>query len=73
MEALSLDGDAAQDRMRAFAGTMVGQALNTLREALETSDALEVVLGEGGTKEVVLELLGRHRERLERLGLDTLE
>ena len=73
MEALSLDGDAAQDRMRAFAGTMVGQALNTLREALETSDALEVVLGEGGTKDVVLELLGRHRERLERLGLDTLE
>ncbi len=73
MEALSLDGDDAQHRMRAFAGTMVGQALNTLREALETSDALEVVLGEGGTKEVVLELLGRHRERLERLGLDSIE
>jgi hypothetical protein len=73
MEALTHDGDEAQKRMRAFAGTMVGQALNTLREALETSDALEVVLGEGGTKEVVLELLGRHRERLERLGLDTLE
>jgi hypothetical protein len=73
MSALSLDGDEAQKRMRTFAGTMVGQALNTLREALETSDALEVVLGEGGTKEVVLELLGRHRERLERLGLDTLE
>ena len=73
LQALSLDGDGAQERMRAFAGAMVGQALNTLREALETSDALEVVLGEGGTKEVVLELLGRHRERLERLGLDTLE
>jgi len=73
LEALSRDGDEAQKRMRAFAGTMVGQALNTLREALETSDALEVVLGEGGTKEVVLELLGRHRERLERLGLDTIE
>jgi tRNA-(MS[2]IO[6]A)-hydroxylase MiaE-like protein len=71
--ALSTDGEQAQQRMRTFAGTMVGQALNTLREALETSDALEVVLGEGGTKEVVLELLGRHRERLERLGLDTLE
>jgi len=73
LEALSRDGDEAQKRMRAFAGTMVGQALNTLREALETSDALEVVLGEGGTKEVVLELLGRHRERLERLGLDSIE
>jgi hypothetical protein len=73
MTALKDAVDTAQDRMRAFAGTMVGQALNTLREALETSDALEVVLGEGGTKEVVLELLGRHRERLERLGLDTLE
>ena len=73
MRALEEEGDDAQKRMRAFAGTMVGQALNTLREALETSDALEVVLGEGGTKEVVLELLGRHRERLERLGLDTIE
>jgi len=73
MTALKDEGDAAQERMRAFAGSMVGQALNTLREALETSDALEVVLGEGGTKEVVLELLGRHRERLERLGLDTIE
>ncbi|HEV2686301.1 MAG TPA: ferritin-like fold-containing protein [Actinomycetota bacterium] len=73
MEALSQGDDEAQKRMRAFAGTMVGQALNTLREALETSDALEVVLGEGGTKEVVLELLGRHRERLERLGLDSIE
>lgn len=72
MAALAEDG-SAQARMRTFAGTMVGQALNTLREALETSDALEVVLGEGGTKEVVLELLGRHRERLERLGVDTLE
>jgi hypothetical protein len=71
MEVLGTDG--AEDRLRAFAGTMVGQALNTLRETLETSDALEVVLGEGGTKEVVLELLGRHRERLERLGIDTLE
>jgi outer membrane translocation and assembly module TamA len=73
MQALAHDGDEAQKRMRAFAGTMVGQALNTLRETLETSDALEVVLGEGGTKEVVLELLGRHRERLERLGLDSIE
>ncbi|MGZ4104911.1 MAG: ferritin-like fold-containing protein [Actinomycetota bacterium] len=72
MTALSKDG-TANERMRTFAGTMVGQALNTLRETLETSDALEVVLGEGGTKEVVLELLGRHRERLERLGIDTLE
>lgn len=73
MESLSHGDEEAQKRMRAFAGTMVGQALNTLREALETSDALEVVLGEGGTKEVVLELLGRHRERLERLGLDSIE
>jgi len=73
MGALESEGEEAHKRMRTFAGTMVGQALNTLREALETSNALEVVLGEGGTKEVVLELLGRHRERLERLGLDTLE
>jgi hypothetical protein len=38
--------------------------MNRLREALLENDALEVVLGEGGVKDLVLELLGRHRERL---------
>ncbi len=70
--ALAADPDA-QDRIGRFARSLVGAALNRLRDALLESDALERVLGAGGVKDLVLELLGRHRERLERLGLDTLE
>ena len=73
-EVLRGEGPEGEERVQHFAGAMVGEALNRFREALMASDALEVVLGgPDGVKEVVLELLGRHRERLERLGLDTLE
>lgn len=68
------EGDDGQAKVRSFAGAMVGEALNAFREAIEASDALEVVLGgPDGVKALVLELLGRHRERLERLGLDSLD
>jgi hypothetical protein len=71
---LESEGDAGQERIRRFAGAMVGEALNAFREALEASNAIEVVLGgPDGVKAMVLELLGRHRERLERLGVDTLD
>jgi tRNA-(MS[2]IO[6]A)-hydroxylase (MiaE)-like len=73
-EALEAEGQMAQDQIASFAGKMVGEGLNRLRDALLESDALELVLGgDDGVKEAVLELLGRHRERLERLGVDTLE
>jgi hypothetical protein len=65
--------EEAQARIAKYAATFVGEGLNRLREALLENDALEVVLGEGGVKDLVLELLGRHRERLERLGLDRLD
>jgi hypothetical protein len=71
--ALAREGAVAQERIGRFARSLVGAALNRLRDALFESDALERLLGAGGVKELVLELLGRHRERLERLGLDTLE
>jgi len=61
-------------RVAAVTGAIVGNALGRLREAIITSDALAVVLGgEEQVKDVVLELLGRHRERLERLGLDRVD
>jgi tRNA-(MS[2]IO[6]A)-hydroxylase MiaE-like protein len=64
----------AETRVTAVTGAIVGNALGGLREAIITSDALAVVLGgEELVKEVVLELLGRHRERLERLGLDRVD
>jgi len=71
--AISSDPDA-ETRVTAVTGAIVGNALGGLREAILTSDALAVVLGgEELVKEVVLELLGRHRERLERLGLDRVD
>ncbi|HVL33251.1 MAG TPA: ferritin-like fold-containing protein [Actinomycetota bacterium] len=71
-DAIAREGDAAQARVARFAGVMIGQAMNRLRDALLHSDALQLVIGDEDVKEIVLELLGRHRERLERLGLDTL-
>ena len=67
-------GEDGQARVRSYAGAMVGNAINAFREAIEASDALEVVLdGPEGVKALILELLGRHRERLERLGIDELD
>lgn len=72
--ALAEEGEAAQERIARYTGTMVGEALNRFREALLESDALEVVLGgPAAVKEMVLEVLGRHRERLERLGLERVD
>lgn len=72
--ALVSGGGDVQDRVRAVAGSVVGSALTHLREAVLESDALATVLGgEDEVKEMVLEILGRHRERLERLGLDHLD
>jgi hypothetical protein len=64
----------AEERVAAVTGAIVGNALGRLREAIIESDALAVVLGgEEQVKDLVLELLGRHRERLERLGLDRVD
>lgn len=64
----------AEGRVAAVTGMIVGNALGRLREGLLASDALAVVLGgQEAVKELVLELLGRHRERLERMGLDRVD
>lgn len=64
----------AEERVAGVTGVIVGNALGRLREALLASDALAVVLGgEEAVKELVLEILGRHRERLERMGLDRVD
>jgi hypothetical protein len=72
-QAMETEHDAARERIARYAGTIVSQGLNRLREALEANDALQVILGDGGVKDVVLEVLGRHRERLERIGIETLD
>jgi hypothetical protein len=73
LSTLGADPDV-EARVAAVTGAIVGNALGRLREGIITSDALAVVLGgEEQVKDVVLELLGRHRERLERLGLDRVD
>lgn len=73
LEALGADA-GLEDRITSVAGKVVGDAINRLRDAVLESDALAVVIGgEAAVKELVLELLARHRERLERLGLDRLD
>jgi tRNA-(MS[2]IO[6]A)-hydroxylase MiaE-like protein len=73
LAALGAEPDS-EERVTAVTGAIVGNALGGLREAIMSSDALAVVLGgEEVVKDTVLELLGRHRERLERLGLDRVD
>ncbi|HEX9775286.1 MAG TPA: ferritin-like fold-containing protein [Actinomycetota bacterium] len=68
------DGRDAQQSIRRHTAVLVGEALNRFRDALLASNRLETVLGgDAAVKEVVLELLGRHRERLEHLGIDTVD
>jgi len=72
--ALDAEGVAARERVAHYTAELVGAALNNFREALLASNTLEVVLGgPDDLKEVVLELLGRHRERLERLEIEPID
>ena len=72
--ALEEQGEDATRRVASVAGRLVGEALNRLREALFESNALALVLGgEEAVKDLVLELLARHRERLDRLGVDLVD
>lgn len=65
---------SAVTRAVKVAGTIVGNALGTLRTAILESDALAVVLGgDDAVKQLVMELLAEHRERLERLGLEQVD
>jgi hypothetical protein len=71
----ALANDAsARERTVKVAGTIVGRALNALREAMLESDALAIVLGgPDDVKALVMELLANHRERLDRLGLEPVD
>lgn len=73
-ETLAAGGEEMEQRVAKAAGRVVGEGLNRLRETFLDSDALAVVLGgEDRVKDLVLELLGRHRERMEQLGVDRLD
>ena len=81
-DALSLDeitrnieeDPAAGDRIAAYARKVIGEALTQTRRALDETDAVRTLLdGEEGEKRLLLDLLDRHRVRLDRLGIEPVE
>lgn len=73
-QARTANPTTAEDRIVSVARKIVGEALNRVRDALLASNSLEIVLGSpDALKDAILTILGRHRERLERLGLDQLD
>lgn len=65
---------AVRERIRRYAQRIVGESFTQTGRALEVAEGLRALLGgtEGG-KRLVLSLLDRHRQRLDRLGVDPVE
>lgn len=62
------------ERVAGYARRVAGEALTQASRALETSDALAGLLGgEEERKHILLDLLERHRRRLDRLGIEIVE
>jgi hypothetical protein len=62
------------ERVAAYARRVAGEALTQTRRALDESQALQAVLGdEEAQKRILLDLLDRHRRRLDRLGIEPVE
>jgi hypothetical protein len=65
---------AAAERIAHYARRIVGEALTQTRKALAVTGMLRDLLGgEEGEKRLVLDLLERHRVRLDRLGIDRVD
>jgi hypothetical protein len=70
---LAEDPDAGE-RLAHYARRVIGEALTQTRRALDGTDALRSLLGgQEGEKRVLLELLQRHRERLDRMGVESVD
>jgi hypothetical protein len=64
----------AKDRIRLYAQRVVGEAFTQTARAMEATEGLRTLLGgEEGGKRLVLLLLDRHRQRLDRLGIEPVE
>ncbi|HYH27737.1 MAG TPA: ferritin-like fold-containing protein [Actinomycetota bacterium] len=71
---LSSDDPRANERVAAYARRVIGEALTQTRRALDATQALEHLLGTGeGEKRALLDLLQRHRERMDRLGIEEVD
>lgn len=68
------ENPGATDGVAAYARRVVGEALTQTRRALDASGPLRDLLGGAeGEKRILLDLLQRHRERLDRLGIEPVE
>lgn len=65
---------SAAERVAAYARRVIGEALTQTRRALNETGALRTLFGSDEVeKRVLLNLLQRHRERLDRLGIDLVD
>ena len=68
------DDPEATERVAAYARRVIGEALTHTRRALDRSDVIRDLLGdEEGEKRMLLDLLQRHRARLDRLGIERVD
>lgn len=62
------------ERIAAYARRVVGEALTQTRRALDASEKVSSLLGDPEEqKRILLDLLDRHRRRLDRLGIEPVE
>ena len=65
---------SAAERVATYARRVIGEGLTQTRRALNETGALRTLLGSDEVeKRVLLNLLQRHRERLDRLGIDLVD
>jgi hypothetical protein len=65
---------SARDRVAAYSRRVIGEALTQTRKALNETGALSELLGGPEVeKRLLLEILERHRRRLDRLGIEPVE
>lgn len=71
---LVTEDPSAAERVAVYARRVIGEALTQTRRALNETGALRTLLGSDEVeKRVLLNLLQRHRERLDRLGIDLVD
>jgi hypothetical protein len=65
---------SAVERLAAYTRRVIGEALTQTRRALDQTDALRSLLGGmEGEKHLLLDLLQRHRVRLDRMGVEPVD
>jgi len=68
------DDAAAAERIRRYTQRIVGEAVTQTARALDATEGLRSLLGgEEAGKRFVLGMLDRHRQRLDRLGIEPVE